>query len=126
MLVLTEEGYTSQSSFVHNDALPEFKKEVKNNTIKMDIDNNQSQTDSVKKSSKNKKTYNFSGKRYTNSFIFNKIVGVLKVVHADINASFNMIRKIFKNFKYSINIDISYKIKAVGINSRKKMVFSYI
>lgn len=124
MLVLTEEGYTSQSSFVHNDALPEFKKEVKNNTIKMDIDNNQSQTDSVKKSSKNKKTYNFSGKRYTNSFIFNKIVGVLKVVHADINAGFNMIRKIFNDFKYTINIDLSYKLK--GLKNNKKMVFSYI
>ena len=90
----------------------------------MDIDNNQSQTDSVKKSSKNKKTYNFSGKRYTNSFIFNKIVGVLKVVHADINAGFNMIRKIFNDFKYTINIDLSYKLK--GLKNNKKMVFSYI
>ena len=102
--------------------------------MKMKTENNHSHSEFVHYKNnvktiieKNKKQeFNFSGKRYTNSFILNKIVGVLKVVHADINASFNMIRKIFKNFKYSINIDISYKIKAVGINSRKKMVFSYI
>ncbi len=94
-VVTTEESYTSQSSFVDNDPLPTYQEGKKNEVI-------------------------FSGTRSTknrNWFVRrNDVVKSerLRKVHADINGAFNIIRKLFKSFRFSGRLTFKYNVRWVS------------
>ncbi len=66
-VMVTEEAYTSQASFIDNDVIPEFKKDCKEKSI-------------------------FSGKRIRRG-LYKSLNGVL--MNADVNGSYNIIKKVF-------------------------------
>lgn len=68
-VVITEESYTSKSSFIDNDILPKYKKNCN-------------------------KVYKFSGKRIKRG-LYKTSTGML--INADINGSLNIIRKAIPN-----------------------------
>jgi putative transposase len=94
-VVTTEESYTSQSSFVDHDPLPIYKEGKKNEAT-------------------------FSGTRSTtdrNWFIRrNDVVKSerFRKVHADINAAFNMIRKLFTSFSFSGRLTFKYNVRWIS------------
>ncbi|MCH4889000.1 IS200/IS605 family element transposase accessory protein TnpB [Acidaminobacter sp. JC074] len=87
-LNVTEESYTSKASFLDGDELPVY-------------DEN------------NKKTYKFSGKRIKRGLYRTK-TGI--IINADVNAAFNIIRKVFPNAKGGWNrgvMEVPIRIRAV-------------
>ncbi|MCH4886873.1 IS200/IS605 family element transposase accessory protein TnpB [Acidaminobacter sp. JC074] len=87
-LIVTEESYTSKASFLDGDELPVY-------------DEN------------NKKTYKFSGKRIKRGLYRTK-TGI--IINADVNAAFNIIRKVFPNAKGEWNrgvLEVPIRIRAV-------------
>ncbi|MCZ7860761.1 transposase [Agrobacterium salinitolerans] len=94
-VVTTEESYTSQSSFVDDDPLPTYEEGKKNEET-------------------------FSGTRSTkdrNWFVRrNDVVKSerFRKVHADINAAFNIIRKLFTSFRFSGRLTFKYNVRWVS------------
>lgn len=94
-VVTTEESYTSQSSFVDNDPLPVYEEGKKNEAT-------------------------FSGTRLTkdrNWFVRrNDVVKFerFRKVHADINAAFNIIRKLFTKFRFSGRLTFKYNVRWIS------------
>ncbi|MFR2888768.1 MAG: RNA-guided endonuclease InsQ/TnpB family protein [Clostridium butyricum] len=74
-VILNEESYTSKSSFIDNDDIPNYDTEKK-------------------------EKHNFSGKR-TKRGLYVAKEGTK--IHADLNGSYNIIRKKFQDFSYSEN-----------------------
>jgi putative transposase len=95
-VITTEESYTSQSSFVDDDPLPTYEE--------------------GKKAEKA-----FSGCRSTknrNWFVRQKDVVKTerrrKIVHADVNAAFNIVRKAFNWFRYSRGLSMKYNVRWIS------------
>jgi putative transposase len=94
-VITTEESYTSQSSFVDHDPLPTYQEGKKNEQT-------------------------FSGTRSTkdrNWFVrHNDVVKSerFRRVHADINAAFNMIRKLFTSFRFSGRLTFKYNVRWIS------------
>ncbi|MCZ7860814.1 transposase [Agrobacterium salinitolerans] len=94
-VLTTEESYTSQSSFVDNDPLPIYEEGKKNEAT-------------------------FSGTRSTkdrNWFVRrNDVVKSerFRKVHADINAAFNIIRKLFTSFRFSGRLTFKYTVRWIS------------
>ena len=106
MVIEVEESYTSKTSFIDNEELREFNK---NN----DKDLTQGDENQL---SKNKRK--MLGKRINQKFITKE----KKVIHADINGSFNIVRKVLLNFSYKEeNINLSYELMEVKLNGKKKL-----
>ena len=90
LFTTTEESYTSKSSFLHNDPLPNYhktnsknlnnkSKEIKelnininNNHSQVEAENNHSHKENYIKSSKIKSSYKFSGTRNRHTYTFKK------------------------------------------------------
>ena len=93
-MIETEESYTSKTSFIDHENLAEFKKTTQGNKSQL------------------------SGQRKNQVFITrNKIK-----LYADINGSFNIVRKVFKSFHYDKNlVSLSYKLVELNLNSKNKL-----
>jgi len=114
-VVTTEESYTSQSSFIDGDELPvhakvKTKKEKSQTTTEADIPFRQ---------------HNFSGKRSAKNrtwFVRHNVVAQERFakVHADVNGAFNIIRKVFSNFRH--HAGLTYKFTVRWISPRRGAV----
>lgn len=90
----TEESYTSKTSFIDNEELKIYS---------MTTQGNKSQ---------------LSGKRKNQIFITKDKIKI----HADINGSFNIVRKVLKSFHYDKTlINLSYNLVELNLNSKNKL-----
>lgn len=120
-VVTTEESYTSQSSFIDGDALPIHAK-LKNPALAARAaDESQATTEAdipVRQ-------HNFSGKRSAKNrtwFVRHNVVAQTRFarVHADVNGAFNIIRKVFSNFRH--HAGLTYKFTVRWISPRRGAV----
>ena len=98
-VVTTEESYTSKTSFVNGDEL-EVYDEIRKTTTPSD----------AKRPAK-------SGKRSDadrNRFVHKNRNDRWKIVHADVNGAFNIIRKVFKGFHYHTNLTLKFTLFRVS------------
>ncbi len=110
VVIEVEESYTSKTSFIDNENLRVFNK---NN------DKNLTQGDE-NQLSKGKK--NLVGKRINQKFISKE----KKVIHADVNGSFNIVRKVLLNFSYKEEkINLEYELMELSNYKKKKLFNSY-
>ena len=93
LVVETEESYTSKTSFIDNEDLAEYKKTTQGTKNQL------------------------SGKRIQQVFITrNKIK-----LHADINGSFNIVRKVLKTFQYDKEqMSLSYQLVELNLQGKNK------
>ena len=93
LVVETEESYTSKTSFIDNEDLAEYNKTTQGMKSQL------------------------SGKRKNQAFITkNKIK-----LHADINGSFNIVRKVLKSFQYDKEkMSLSYNLVELNLQGKNK------
>ena len=93
LVVETEESYTSKTSFIDNEDLAEYNKTTQGMKSQL------------------------SGKRVNQVFITrNKIK-----LHADINGSFNIVRKVLKSFQYDKEkMSLSYNLVELNLQGKNK------
>lgn len=121
MVIEVEESYTSKTSFIDNEELRVFNNS--NKDLVKDEEKNLTQGDenqlSKGKSDSNKKLV---GKRINQKFISkNK-----KVIHADVNGSFNIVRKVLINFSYNKKlINIEYELMEISNHKNNKLFNFY-
>ena len=95
-LITTEESYTSKTSFVNGDEL-----EVYEDT-KERKETSESYVPALK-----------TGKRSSNDrhrFVHKNREDRWKIVHADVNGAFNIMRKVFKAFAYHAGLTLKYTL----------------
>ena len=108
LVVTTEESYTSITSFINNENLKVYKKD--NQTTHGKVINN------------NHKSPLFTGRRLNGRRVALKfITKEKKVIHADLNACFNIARKVFDKFRYNNrNINLSYCLVEMNLTGKNK------
>lgn len=149
VVLTTEESYTSKTSFINNSLLKKYSKSNKNNKviepssaikkignlnkirngiklitktnkeIQKIVENNQ--LPSGKSNPESILNTTLGGIRQSRGKYVNSVNEINKqvVIHADINGSYNMMRKIFTQMKYDKDKHcINYEIKAVESNKR--------
>jgi putative transposase len=122
VVVTTEESYTSKTSFVSNEALKVFdkarvkksKKESNAEVTKTSVEcaatacapeaKVEEQTPPIGKRLKDKR----------NTFVNHHQTGRWAKVHADVNAAFNIIRKVFKDFVFTDKLTLKYNLMRVS------------
>ena len=128
IVLVTEESYSSKTSFVNNSSLKKYNKvnnKKINNENKLDklnigkkILNKESiktNQPSAKPNPKSRIVSTFGGRRQSRGHYVNE--GLNKVIHADINGSYNIMRKIFTHLCYNRSKhNLAYKIMAVQSN----------
>ena len=93
LVVETEESYTSKTSFIDNEDLAQYRQTTQGNKSPL------------------------SGKRINQVFITKDKIKL----HADINGSFNIVRKVLKSFKYDQRkISLSYNLVELNLHSKNK------
>jgi putative transposase len=109
VVIEVEESYTSKTSFIDNEELRVFNNDEERNLTQGD------------KSQLSKGKKKLVGKRINQKFISkNK-----KVIHADVNGSFNIVRKVLLNFSYNKKlINIEYELMEIS-NYRKRKLFNF-
>lgn len=108
-VVTTEESYTSKTSFVNGDELRVFGENDNEDNSNSMTENETSLTSTAQNSGRLKTT----GKRSSdnrNMFVHKNRTDRFRVVHADVNGAFNIIRKVFKSFKYHLGLTLKYTI----------------
>jgi IS605 OrfB family transposase len=106
VVIEVEESYTSKTSFIDNEELRAFNKE-ENKDLTQGEENQLSKN--------NKKML---GKRKNQKFITKE----KKVIHADVNGSYNIVRKVLLNLSYDKEIiNLSYELMEVKLNGKKKL-----
>ena len=113
MVIEVEESYTSKTSFIDNEELRVFNKE-ENKDLTQGDENQLSNGNGNNKKVKIK----LIGKRINQRFITKE----KKVIHADVNGSYNIVRKVLLNFRYNKEvINLSYELMEVKLNGKKKL-----
>ncbi len=103
-MIEVEESYTSKTNFIDNGELRVFNKHKEENLTQ----GNENQL------SKNK----LSGKRINRKFITKDKV----IIHADVNGSFNIVRKVLLNFEYNSKIiNIEYELMELNMSRKVKL-----
>ena len=106
VVIEVEESYTSKTSFIDNEELRVFNKEVNKDLTQGDEN----------QLSKNK--LKLSGKRINRKFISKDG----KIIHADVNGSFNIVRKILLNFEFNKEtINLSYELMELTMSRKVKL-----
>jgi putative transposase len=93
-VVLTEESYTSQNSFITNEAMEVYNKETHDDPTRV-----RPVKDGYRRSD-DRKWFVHKQKRNDR----------WKIVHADVNGAFNIIRKVFENFKYHVGLTLKFTV----------------
>jgi putative transposase len=110
-VVTTEESYTSKASFVNGDLLEVYGEEHKTRGVNAKIPSWTVETASEKVSTTSRPAITGTRpEKERNKFIHTNPIGRWNVVHADVNGAFNIIRKIFKSFKYHIGLTLKYTL----------------
>ena len=120
IVLVTEESYSSKTSFFNNSSLKRYKNK-ENNKTKLNIGKkllNKISTNpkpSAKPSPNSRVVSTFGGIRQSRGQYVND--GLSRVIHADINGSYNIMRKIFTRLCYNKSKhNLTYKIMAVQSN----------
>ena len=109
VVIEVEESYTSKTSFIDNEELRVFNNDEERNLTQGD------------KSQLSKGKKKLLGKRINQKFISKE----KKVIHADVNGSFNIVRKVLLNFSYKEEIiNLSYELMEIS-NYRKRKLFNF-
>ena len=123
VVIEVEESYTSKTSFIDNEELRVFdnsNKELDNGEDKKDLtqgDKNQLS----KNESSNKCKVKLLGKRINQKFISKE----KRVIHADVNGSFNIVRKVLLKFKYDKEkINLEYELMELS-NYKNNKLFNF-
>ena len=126
VVIEVEESYTSKTSFIDNEELRVFNKNkdkelIDNSEEKKDLTQGDENQLSNKSDSDIKGKKKLVGKRIDRKFISkNK-----KVIHADVNGSFNIVRKVLLHFKYEKEkINLSYELMEIS-NYQKRKLFNF-
>ena len=107
VVIEVEESYTSKTSFIDNEELRTFNKHKEERNLTQGNEN---------QLSKNK--LKLSGKRINRKFITKNG----KIIHADVNGSFNIVRKVLLNFKYNKEtINLSYELMELNMSRKVKL-----
>ena len=114
VVIEVEESYTSKTSFIDNEELRVYQdkrsKDLMNDEEKDLTQGNENQL------SKNK--LKLSGKRINRKFITKNG----KIIHADVNGSFNIVRKVLFNFSYNKEkINIEYELMELSMSRKVKL-----
>ena len=128
VVIETEESYTSKTSFIDNEVLKVFTKKDINlveskskSKVKEEINLTQGKESQLSNSNSKSKVINtnkLSGKRINQVFITKD----KKKIHADINGSFNIIRKVLTQFVYDKNlINLEYHLMELKLYGKKKL-----
>lgn len=113
VVIEVEESYTSKTSFIENEELRVYKdksKDLVNIEKKYLTQGNENQLRNVK--------LKMLGKRISRKFITkNKVI-----IHADVNGSFNIVRKVLLNFSYKQEIiNIEYELMELNMSKKVKL-----
>jgi putative transposase len=115
VVIEVEESYTSKTSFIDNEELRVYQdkrsKELNNDSEEKNLtQGNENQL------SKNK--VKMIGKRINRKFISKNG----KIIHADVNGSFNIVRKILLNFEFKKEtINLSYELMELNMSRKVKL-----
>jgi len=119
VVIEVEESYTSKTSFIDNEEL-----RVYNDKRSKDLDNSeekdltQGNENQLSKSTIKNSKVKMLGKRINRKFITKDKV----IIHADINGSFNIVRKVLLNFKYNSKIiNIEYELMELNMSRKVKL-----
>jgi len=144
LVLSTEESYTSKISFLNNVTLRKFGKKEANNENNNEVittkeeDTQDGVGTNLPRSGRTKKEnggYRSNANRnvYINEDIENKPKNWKKVVHADLQGSFNMIRKVFDWFHFNdtltMNYDLYWMSPKLGLTKsipRKEKCFNHL
>lgn len=111
VVIEVEESYTSKTSFIDNEELRAFNKEENK-------DLTQGKENQLSNGNNKKVKVKLIGKRKNQKFITKE----KRVIHADVNGSYNIVRKVLLNFSYDKEIiNLSYELMEVKLNGKKKL-----
>lgn len=111
VVIEVEESYTSKTSFIDNEELRVFNKEVNK-------DLTQGNENQLSKSTIKNNKIKMLGKRINRKFITKNG----KIIHADVNGSFNIVRKVLLNFEFnSKKINIEYELMELTMSRKVKL-----
>jgi hypothetical protein len=111
VVIEVEESYTSKTSFIDNEELRVFNKEVNKNLT-------QGNENQLSKSTIVNNKLKLSGKRINRKFISKDG----KIIHADVNGSFNIVRKVLLNFEFNKDkINIEYELMELNMSRKVKL-----
>ena len=111
VVIEVEESYTSKTSFIDNEGLRVFNKNKEENLT-------QGKENQLSKSTIKNSKIKILGRRINRKFITKNG----KIIHADINGSFNIVRKVLLNFKYNKEtINLSYELMELNMSRKVKL-----
>ena len=111
VVIEVEESYTSKTSFIDNEELRVFNKNKEENLT-------QGKENQLSKSTIKNSKIKILGRRINRKFITKNG----KIIHADINGSFNIVRKVLLNFKYNKEtINLSYELMELNMSRKVKL-----
>jgi IS605 OrfB family transposase len=111
VVIEIEESYTSKTSFIDNEELRVFNKNKEENLT-------QGKENQLSKSTIKNSKIKILGRRINRKFITKNG----KIIHADINGSFNIVRKVLLNFKYNKEtINLSYELMELNMSRKVKL-----
>lgn len=121
VVIEVEESYSSKTSFIDNEEIKVFNQYKKEALIDNEKDLTQGDKNQLSKDI-NSKNIKLVGKRINQKFISkNK-----KVIHADVNGSFNIVRKVLVNFTYNKNnINLDYELMELNHYGKKRLFNFY-
>ena len=110
-VVTTEESYTSKTSFVNGDELQVYGETgEKNQNQETSMTEDAASLAPAAHSPSRLKPTGARSSDNRNMFVHKNRTDRFRVVHADVNGAFNIIRKVFKSFKYHIGLTLKYTI----------------
>ena len=118
IVLTTEESYTSQASFMHQDTIPVYQKVKFDKDINKENNKNQDNNlnNDIKKVKPKKEKVKFSGTRDNRIYTFNQGKEVVlqgktyQTIHADLNGALNIPRKVFKGFNPLGLLSLNYEV----------------
>lgn len=124
VVIDVEESYTSKTSFIDNEILRLFNKDKNKELINKEENLTQGKENQLSNISKelNHSKVKMLGKRVDRKFIIKDKI----VIHADVNGSFNIVRKVLLKFSYKKeSINIKYELMELNHHSKKKLTNFY-
>ena len=117
VVIEIEESYTSKTSFIDNEELRVFNK----NNDKELIDSEEKNLTQGDENQLSKSKVKLVGKRIERKFITKD----KRIIHADVNGSFNIVRKVLLNFSYKEEIiNLSYELMEIS-NHKSGKLFNF-
>lgn len=119
MVIEVEESYTSKTSFIDNEELRIFNKEVnKDLSNEKEKISNSEEKDLTQGNENQLSKIKLLGKRINRKIITKEGI----IIHADVNGSFNIVRKVLFNFEYNSKIiNIEYELMELNMSKKVKL-----